>query len=193
MLGNGFHTPSLMLAIIVMLQLGPTLATPTPTPFSPDRLSAVTRLSDPREQALAERFYGSPFDPATFRGHHSMLSVKQLVADMADQFRDLALPATMWGQLARNLRSIDTEFAQAYFVWLGRRGHTAEEAPPSWRPQRERAMTAAALGQQRAPGGSTRGLDHILPPGLGEHRHYEQARQLPSPYSAEVVLDDDLA
>ena len=45
---------------------------------------------------------------------------------------------------------------------------------------------------QRAPGNSSRGLDHLLPPGLGREKHMEAARALPSPYRPGTVTDPDL-
>ncbi|CAK0868326.1 unnamed protein product, partial [Prorocentrum cordatum] len=44
----------------------------------------------------------------------------------------------------------------------------------------------------RAPGDSKRGLDHLLPPGLGRQQHIDQALGLPSPFTQQRPMDDDL-
>ena len=81
---------------------------------------------------------------------------------------------------------------QLYFKFLALRGHTGHEAPPPWEPQKDRALSAAAMGVQRASGGSKQGLDHLLQPGLGEQEHINQARRLRSPFAAAARLDSDL-
>ena len=51
---------------------------------------------------------------------------------------------------------------------------------------------AAALGQQRSPGNSRLGVDHMLPPGLGAKEHARRSSSLRSPFAAVLALDDDL-
>ena len=53
-------------------------------------------------------------------------------------------------------------------------------------------MFQAGLGQQRAIGDSTKGLDHLLPPGLTPEQHMRQARQLLSPFGVDATADEDM-
>ena len=63
---------------------------------------------------------------------------------------------------------------------------------PQWKAQKERAVAYAAMGMQRAPGNSTRGLDHTLVAGLGREEHMRQAMLLRSPFDEEAQVVDDL-
>ena len=63
---------------------------------------------------------------------------------------------------------------------------------PAWAMQKHRALAMAGCGVQRAPGDSKRGLDHLLPPGLGRRQHVDQALRMPSPFSQQTPMDDDL-
>ena len=56
----------------------------------------------------------------------------------------------------------------------------------------ERAQAWAFMGMQRASGNSSRGLDHLLRPGLGRERHMEAATALPSPFKPGATSDPDL-
>ena len=142
--------------------------------------------------ALARRFFGSPFDPAVYTGHHLTLTAAQVVEDMQVQLRQFQVQEVVWGQVLERMSRVDLAALQIFFTWACSRGHTGLEAPPSWRPQRDKALAQAMLGSQRAAGGSARGVDHLLPPGLGQEEHIRQARQLSSPFSSVTVLDDDL-
>ena len=143
----------------------------------------ATALLDHEERGLAYRFAGSPFDPAKYQHHRMLLQAEDIVQDIADQLQNLGLAKKVYEQLKRNLLAVDLAPLQLYYLWISDRGYTELEARPTWRPQRERALAAAGMGMQRAPGGSTRGLDHLLPPGMGVEIHVQMARRLPSPFA----------
>ena len=124
-------------------------------PFTRQELRFTHTLQDVNERALAKRFRGSPFDPASHSNHPTILSPQALVADIRHQLGGLELGDQVFDQLLVNLNGVDTTFFQRFFAWSSDRGHTGEEAPPSWRPQRDRALAAASIGCQRAP----RGID----------------------------------
>ena len=50
----------------------------------------------------------------------------------------------------------------------------------------------AAFGIQSAAGASSRGLDHLLRPGLGPEGHMAKALKLDSPFSREHEPEDDI-
>ena len=63
---------------------------------------------------------------------------------------------------------------------------------PAWAGQRNRALLQASVGIQRAPGDSSKGLDHLFPPGLPKEEHIRQATRVPSPFACLLAVDEDL-
>ena len=136
--GNGYHLPSLMLAVVILLQLGPSLAWGTAEAWTPAMALPRFQLSDPEEAGLRQRFSGSIFDPYRYKKHTTLLLAKELVADMEDQLKPLDLPSAVFLEVEQELQAVDLASLQLFYIWATERGHTALEAGPSWRPQRER-------------------------------------------------------
>ena len=86
----------------------------------------------------------------------------------------------------------DLRRVQCYWIFIKMRGYVGTEAGPAWAMQKHRALITAGLGDQRAPGDSKRGLDHLLPPGLGRQQHMTSAARIPSPFGQHFPMDDDL-
>merc|ERR1712051_781365 len=108
------------------------------------------------------RYKGSVFDQQVLAEFPGLLTASELVTDLELQFADFDIPQETMAQLRRNLDEVQLWSLQGHWAWLCRKGHTGMDAPPNWRPQKERALLAASLGTQRAPGNSTKGVDHML-------------------------------
>ena len=80
----------------------------------------------------------------------------------------------------------------SYQAFLVHRGAVEFSESPAWEGQQNRALLQASLGQQRAPGDSRKGLDHLLPPGLSKEEHVRQALQTSSPFAPDFKVDMDL-
>ena len=65
--------------------------------------------------------------------------------------------------------------------------------PPSHLTRRDRTQVFASLSGQRYPGNSSKGLDHLLPPGLGKEGHLEASAQLQSPFRHQKWPEPDVA
>ena len=57
---------------------------------------------------------------------------------------------------------------------------------------RDRTFIYSGLSGQRYPSSSSRGLDHLLPPGLGVEAHMAQSAMLPSPFKAKPWPEADV-
>ena len=104
-LGNGYHSPSLMLALFFLFQLGPVLdavaAPPWPVRF------AVTSMSDFKEIALAKRFRGSPFAPVIYQAYPGILTASDLIADFKVQLQEVDINEQGYMAVLANLKGID--------------------------------------------------------------------------------------
>ena len=121
-IGNGFHLPSLMVALLVLFQLGqPSAAQVTPWHH---RMATVSSLSDPEEQALAQRFHHSPFNPAVYQEYPHLLRAEEIVEDMRQQFTDLHVHEQAFLDTQLLLDHTDLAAFQIYFGWIGARGRT---------------------------------------------------------------------
>ena len=181
-IGNGFHLPSMMLALLMLFQLGDrAMAVPAPAP-----------LAAAAERRLRLRVRNTVFDEYYVRHSQYSMSSEQVGQVMFRLFDGIQVPDGVQAQCTADLATIDLSTLQAYWIFICENGHTEEEAPPCWKSQRQRGLAVAAQGLQRAAGGSSKGIDHLLQPGLGKERHIEQATALFSPFDVEAPLDLDL-
>ena len=175
--GNGFHVPSVMLALIVLFQMLP-------------QSTAVARsVQEPREQELKEKIRNTAFDDYLVDRFPGLLSAKELVKDMRQQ---IPMVNKGWVMVEKTLGKVNLNRLQRFWVFLKVHGHTAAEAGPEWAMQRQRALAQAALGSQRAAGDSKKGLDHMLAPGLGKEQHIAQASKANNPFEVQQPADLDL-
>ena len=176
--GNGFHAPSLMLALILLFQMMP-------------QAQALPRsLPEPREQGLQERIRNTAFDNYLVDRFPGVLSARDLVRDMQEQ---LPMIRGNWDKVETILHRGNLRRLQRFWIFLRLQGHTATEAGPEWAMQRQRALAQAALGSQRSAGDSKKGLDHMLTPGLGKERHIVEATKANNPFEVKQPMDLDLA
>ena len=184
--GNGFHIPSVMLVFMLLLQS----ATAWPV-----RVGGVGRAGD--EERLVGRVRNTVFDDDVLRSTPGLLSPDQCVDQMALIFRELegGVSARLpWRTVRKRLRECGgAVFAlQRFWAHEVRKGRGGGPMGPRPLSSQERAQAWAFMGMQRAAGNSHRGLDHLLPPGLGRERHMEAALALPSPYKPGATDDPDL-
>ena len=179
-IGNGFHVPSLMLALVILFQM------------LPQGQATIRALPDPREKQLVDNVRNTAFDDYLVDRFPGLLSAAALVKDMQQQL-PMITTSEHWSRVEHNLGEINLNRLQRYWVYLKMHGHTAAEAGPDWASQRQRALAQAALGSQRAAGDSKKGLDHMFEPGLGKESHIQRATAAPNPFEVKQPVDLDLA
>ena len=157
--GDGFHIPSLMLILIFLFQL-------SSTPM----VAAIPRhLPDIHESALRRRIRGTIFVVTALDNATGLLTPSDVIEDIQSQLRNVRVSDECYRQVFVNLKELPLQRLQGFWLFLVSKGHCELEAPPSWAAQKDRALLSASLGLQRAAGDSSKGLDHLLPPGLGKH------------------------
>ena len=103
-------------------------------------------------------------------------------AEMQLMFPDCPVQDSVWKQTSQRLSACQLCELQAYYAWCKLRGLETKILPPMPLLRQDRTRVFAGLSGQRYPGNSSKGLDHLLPPGLGKERHMEASSQLPSPF-----------
>jgi hypothetical protein len=185
-IGNGFHIPSVMLVFLMLLQSA------AGWPTHPGGLG---RAAD--EANLERRIRHTVFDERTLRSTPGLLSPDQCVDQMTVIFQELegpGAPQLPWRTVRMRLREHEAGVLSLQRFWAHevRHGHGGGVMGPRPLSAQERAQAWAFMGMQRASGNSSRGLDHLLRPGLGRERHIEAATALPSPFKPGATSDPDL-
>ena len=72
---------------------------------------------------------------------------------------------------------------QAFSAWCRLRGLPWKQLGPTPVFGKQRTKFFAGTSGQRYPSDSSRGLDHLLPPGLGPEEHMKASSALPSPFA----------
>jgi hypothetical protein len=114
-----------------------------------------------------------------------------LVEGMRRQFPDVKVDGSVWSALQAELLDRDVALLQTYWVDTQLRGKDPKLQGPEWIINSRRGRVSVTAGMQRYPGDSRRGLDHLLPPGLGPEEHMRRARALESPFRPGIGADDD--
>ena len=174
------HFPSMLIFVILLTQLVSGAAT-CPRPM-------LAR----DEAELKLRCYHTAFEPGIGARCPGVLDAAAIVYDMQLQLDGLGIPDVQWASLVRKFRQIPLHELQLFTVHMVLRGHEVRELGPQWCSQKRRAYACAAFGMQRAAANSKRGLDHLLPAGLGAGKHLQLACGLSSPFAVPVVCDEDL-
>ena len=180
-----------MLALVLLFQMAPeTRAMPSP-PTGPttDRgkdsrnniASPFSHLTCPTASRIQAAIRDTAFDHHLVDRFPGLLGAEDVVADLQQQL--LILPAThpAWSSTLGNLKALKLARLQKFWVYLKLGGHQGSESGPAWAEQRQGASAQASLGSQRAAGDSKRGLDHLLPPGLGKDAHIQRALAAENP------------
>ena len=179
MLGNGFHLPSIMVFLFVLIQCA-------------DSSCSVPRSTRDSEAAdLISRIASTVFAPGRLVTFPGIRSNEMILEDMRSLLPD-EVPETTWQAISRNWAQLPLADLQAFLLFHHEHDGRPGDLGPQWSGPRHRASLFAALGIQRAMGDSTRGLDHLLQPGLGPEGHMKQALNLPSPFSVSAVPDWDM-
>lgn len=167
--GNGFHIPSI---IAVLCLLPGLLAAKIPPPFS-----------EASELDFHGRLVGTVWEPGRLESFPGLLSAQNLVQEMRSMFDEFPVADSVWQVTEYNLSRCRLSSLQAYSAWSRMRGAEWEQLGPCHVDAAARTRIFAGLSGQRYPSSSARGLDHLLPPGLGKAQHMEQSRLLPTPFA----------
>ena len=101
---------------------------------------------------------------------------------MQDMFKGPEISSNTWSGIQRRLALCRLSHLQAYASWRRLRGHEGKILGPVAVFGRDRTRVYANLSGQRYAPNTSKGLDHLLPPGPGPEAHILQALQLPSPF-----------
>ena len=168
MIGNGFHLYSLMALFC----------------FLPALLEA--KIPDPvvcqEEASLRSRVAGTIWEPGRLLSFPGMLDACEVTAQMKLMFPSCVVQESVWHRTSERLAACQLCELQAYYAWCHIHHHDTAVMAPSPLLRQDRTRVFAGLSGQRYPGNSSKGLDHLLPPGLGKEGHMEASSSLPSPF-----------
>lgn len=178
LIGNGFHIPTIMALLCMMPAL------------LDAKISAP--LIDMDEAGLRSRCLGTVWEPGRLEAFPDLMEAADVVTEMQAHFDQFQLPQDIWLQIQQRLQVCDLRSMQRYVAWQRLRGQEWHVLGPYPLLKKDRASIFASFGDQRYPGDSSKGLDHLLPPGLGPEEHVIQAQQLPSPFRPKQWPEDDV-
>ena len=178
-IGNGFHLYTL-LALFCML---------------PQVLSTKLTLELPcmEELALKERITGTVWEPGRLTHFPGLLTGPELVQSTKLCFPDCPIPAQAWTECGNKLKSCDLTVLQTFTAWCRIKGLPWEVLGPTLVHKRDRTALYAGLTGQRYAAQSSRGLDFLLPPGLGKEEHCKRSLLLPTPFAPRDWPELDVA
>ena len=177
-LGNSFHIPSILVLLCFLPQL---MAVKIPPPW------ALECESD-----LKARLIGTIWEPGRIECMPGLLTADDLVHEVASMFGDLPIDPGIWSELRARLSTCQLPLLQMYCAWCRLRGLEWEVLGPTPVGARDRSRLFAGLTGQRYPADSSRGLDHLLAPGLGKEAHLESSGRLPTPFAPQVWPEPDI-
>lgn len=178
LIGNGFHLPMI---IALMCMLPQVLSVKIPAP-----------VFDPVEQALCGRLQHTIWEPGRLESFPGLSTASSICRDLQDTFSDFRVEASVWAHLQSELDHVPLHTCQAFVAWMSSRTDDLSQLGPTPIDARHRTALFAGLSGQRHPGSSKRGMDHLLPPGLGKTEHVDQAKALPSPFQTRDWPEQDI-
>ena len=178
LVGNGFHLPTLIAVLCMIPQL------------LGEKLPGSWCLAD--EKDLHARLVHTVWEPRYLDTCPGLLDAPAVVHSMQALFQTLPIPPLVWDRVSRALGRLDLRSLQAYTAWQKRRGCTGECLGPHPLLAQDRATVFAGLSGQRWSSEATRGLDPLLPPGLGKDSHLAEAQLLPDPFHSRPWPEDDV-
>ncbi len=177
-LGNGFHLFSIIALFSILPQiLGAKL---------PPSLSDVTAVN------LRARCVHTVWELGRLDRFHNLLSAREVVVQMQLMFLSCHVIEDVWLHARSRLAHCDLAALQAYTAWCQLRQLGTECLGPQPLLRADRARLFAGIGGQRHPADSSRGLDHLLPAGLGKDEHVRRACALPSPFAFHSWPESDV-
>ena len=177
LLGNGFHLPSVLLFLSMLVQLCD---------------AKISFLLDPQQEALRARTANTIWGGDWLYNAPGLLSVDYIISDMGIQLESLSVPPHVWQECRQSLSHCDLVLPQAFSCFQRSRGQDWSQCPPRPLLARDRTQIYASNSGQRYSSEESRGLDFLLPPGLGKSGHVQASSELPSPFSAKRWPDDDV-
>ena len=153
LIGNGFHLPSIMIVFILLAQ-------------TMQAVSLSVPLLPKDESWLRGRVRGTVWQPGVVESWPTLFGPSEVVADMQQMFSGLDIPGSVWDHTTVALEKVDLAVLQTYFVDTQMRARDPLVQGPEWQQQCLRAMTSAALGEQRATSARRKGLDPLIILGL---------------------------
>ena len=177
--GNSFHVPSIMLALVLLFQMLPAC-----TGIPPPRYSAF-------ERCMRSQVQGSVFQPGMVESCPYLMHPEQLLVEVRSHFSPLGviLPDLVISDRVRKaVVKLQVYQADCYL-----RATPEDIGAPKWAQQRRVAEAASALGSQRGGPTSKFALPSLVPAGIGKETHMIMGSCLPSPFDTCAVLDPDAA
>lgn len=177
LLGNGFHLPSLLAILCLLPALLEAKMVPPPTP--PD-------------MELHSRVMGTIWEPGRLQSFPDILDGAAVVTQMRSMFLPVNLSDDVWSMTCRRLDACQLHQLQAFASWRRLRGDEWCQLGPIPVYGRARSRIFAGLSGQRYAPDTSKGLDHLLPPGLGPEAHMAAAQTLPSPFAPHPWPEPDV-
>ena len=143
---------------------------------------------DPGDGVLQARLQGTVWEPGRLDVWPHLLDAADVVRLLPTCFAHLTLPDELLVQVHHRLAHCRLSRLQEFAVWQQMRGEPFASLGPTPIFGRDRTFIYSGLSGQRYPSSSSRGLDHLLPPGLGVETHMAQSALLPSPFKATSSL-----
>ena len=177
LIGNSFHVPSCMLALIMLFQLCPQASAIPP--------AAYVGL----EKHIRQNAQDSVWQPGLVDNFPGVLGWTELARLTS---RSLAPSGVVLPDLCPS-PGLNVALAklQVYWVDTQMRGLPAAPQGPEWRQQSRVAASKQAVGLQGAGPNAKHASPPLLPPGLGKSTHMQFATCLPNPFDTAAQLDDD--
>ena len=177
LIGNSFHVPSCMLALIMLFQLCPQVSAIPP--------AAYVGL----EKHVRQNAQDSVWQPGLVDNFPGVLGWTELARLTS---RSLAPSGVVLPDLCPS-PGLNVALAklQVYWVDTQMRGLSAAPQGPEWRQQSHVAASKQAVGLQGAGPNAKHASPPLLPPGLGKNAHMQFATCLPNPFDTAAQLDDD--
>ena len=170
LVGNGFHLYSLLALFCMVPQV-------LSSKICPD-------LCCHEEMALKDRLAGTIWEPGRLDAFPGLITSTELVDSTRKCFTNCPIPDAVWHECGNRLACCDLKCLQGFSAWCRLKGLPWEELGPTLVHKRDRTAIYAGLSGQRYAAQSQRGLDFLLPPGLGKEEHMRCSLELPTPFVA---------
>lgn len=152
--GNGFHLPCVLAILAFVPQL---LAYKIPPPWTPAG-----------EESLRHRLEGTVWEPGRLQHFPDLLGPEEILTHVQWTFHQAPIAPTVWQDVAVRLQACRLWKMQYFAAWMRMRGSDWVRLGPTPITAKDRATIYAGLSGQRFPADSSKGLDHLLPAGLGK-------------------------
>eukprot|EP00435_Cladocopium_sp_Y103_P050860 s71_g15.t1 len=170
LLGNGFHLFSVLALMCFLPQILEAKMSP--------------HLSSAMETELHARLLHTVWEPGRLSTFPGLLTAADIVRDLPGLFPDCVLSLGLLDEVRHRLSHCDLAKLQGYYAWSRLRGLSVDDLGPYPLSRLDRAKIFSGLTGQRHAADSSKGLDHLLPSGLGKDGHIDASSRLPSPFQA---------